>query len=248
MRAGMNPGMRNMNHCIRTTIPCWLAAFAAILTGTLFAPAARADYAVLRNGQRLHVTSYENLGDTVRLNLPGGSLTIPASELAAVEPEEVFAPNPPDPPRASQPAKLDVPYADEIGAAAAEYKLDPKLIASVIAVESNFNWKAISPKYSLGLMQLQPQTARNMAVSNVWDPKQNIAGGAKYLRQLLDHYGQNLVLALAAYNAGPDRVEQYRGVPPYRETYDYIQRVTQKLRENEKRASLAATSSISLLP
>ena len=221
------------------------AVFAALLGCILLVPAARADYAVLRNGQRIRVTSYENQGDAVRLNLPGGSLTIPAGDLVSVEPEEVFAPNPPE---AQAPAKLDVPYSDEINAAAKEYKLDPKLLASVISVESNFNWRAFSPKYAQGLMQLEPQTAKDLSVANVWDPKQNIAGGAKYLRQLLDHYGQNLVLALAAYNAGPDRVEQYRGVPPYRETYNYIQRVTQKLRENEKRVPITATSTISLLP
>jgi len=219
------------------------AACAAMCACLLAAPAAHADYAVLRNGQRLHITSYENLGDTIQLNLPGGSVTIPAADLAALEPEEVFPPNPPSPPPAP---KLDVPYADEIGAAAQEFRLDPKLIASVISVESNFNWKAVSPKFSLGLMQLQPKTAAELAVGNVFDPKQNISGGARYLRQLLDHYGQNLVLALAAYNAGPDRVEQYRGVPPFRETYNYIQRVTKKLRENTN--SRPAASSLSLFP
>jgi hypothetical protein len=221
-----------------------LATACATICGAFLAvPCARADYAVLRNGQRLQVTSYQKVGDTVRLGLPGGSVTIPAADLVSLEPEEVFAPNPP-PPLAAP--KLDVPYAEEIGAAAQQFRLDPKLIASVIAVESNFNWKAVSPKFSLGLMQLQLKTAAGLAVGNVFDPKQNIAGGARYLRQLLDHYGQNLVLALAAYNAGPDRVEQYRGVPPFRETRDYIQRVTTKLREN---ASLRpASSSVSLLP
>lgn len=205
-----------------------LLAACAIACGCLLAaPSARADYAVLRNGQRLHVTSYEKLGDTVRLDLPGGSVTIPAGDLVALEPEDIFPPNPVSPPPAP---KLAVPYADEISAAAKEFGLDPKLIASVISVESNFNWKAVSPKSSFGLMQLQPRTAAELAVGNIFDPKQNIAGGARYLRQLLDHYGQNLVLALAAYNAGPDRVQQYRGVPPFRETYNYIQRVTDKLR------------------
>ncbi len=142
--------------------------------------------------------------------------------------------------------KLDVPYADEIRAAAAKYDLDPKLIASVIAVESNFNCKAVSPKSSFGLMQLQPKTAAELAVANVFDPQQNIAGGREYLRQLLDHYGQNLVLALAAYNAGPDRVQQYGGVPPFRETYNYIQRVTEKLRASP--SVKTSTSSLALLP
>lgn len=218
-------------------------ACAIVFVCMLAAPAARADYAVLRNGQRLHVTSYEKLGDTMRLDLPGGSVTIPAADLVALEPEEVFAPNPPSPPPAP---KLNVPYAAEISDAAKQFGLDPKLIASVIAVESNFNWKAVSPKLSLGLMQLQAKTAAELAVGNVFDPRQNIAGGARYLRQLLDHYGQNLVLALAAYNAGPDRVQQYRGVPPFRETYNYIQRVTEKLRENSNVAP--PTTSLSLVP
>jgi hypothetical protein len=218
-------------------------ACAAICVCLLAASGARADYAVLRNGQRLHVSSYEQLGDSVRLNLPGGSVTILAADLVSLEPEEVFAPNPP-PPRAAP--KLDVPYAEEIGAAAQQFRLDPKLIASVISVESNFNWKAVSPKFSLGLMQLQPKTAAQLAINNVFDPRQNITGGARYLRQLLDHYGQNLVLALAAYNAGPDRVEQYRGVPPFRETYNYIQRVTTKLRESAN--SHPSASSPSSLP
>jgi soluble lytic murein transglycosylase-like protein len=228
----------------RRTLLFWLvAACATIFICLLATPDARADYAVLRNGQRLHVTSYERLGDAVRLDLPGGSVTVPASDLAAIEPEEVFPPNPPSPPTM---AKLDVPYADEISAAAKAFALDPKLIASVIAVESNFNWKAVSPKLSFGLMQLQPKTAAELAVGNVFDPQQNISGGARYLRQLLDHYGQDLVLALAAYNVGPDRVQQYRGVPPFRETHDYIQRVTDKLRESAN--SRPATSSLSLLP
>jgi hypothetical protein len=227
----------------RTLLLPLAAACPMICACLLAAPAARADYAVLRNGQRLHVTSYERLGDAVRLDLPGGSVTVPASDIAAIEPEEVFPPNPPSPPTLP---KLDVPYTDEISAAAKEFVLDPKLIASVIAVESNFNWKAVSPKFSFGLMQLQPKTAAEMSVENVFDPQQNITGGARYLRQLLDHYGQDLVLALAAYNAGPDRVEQYRGVPPFRETHNYIQRVTGKLRENVN--FRPATSSLSRLP
>lgn len=219
-----------------------LLLWAAVLSCLFTATDARADYAVLRNGQRLHITSYENLGDTIQLELPGGRVTIAAGDLVSIEPEEVFPANPPAPVE----TKLDVPYAAEIDSAAKQFGLDPKLIASVISVESNFNWKAVSPKLALGLMQLEPKTAAGLAVGNIFDPKQNIAGGAKYLRQLLDHYGQNLVLALAAYNAGPDRVQQYGGVPPFRETYNYIQRVTQKLRENS--ASKPVSTSLSLLP
>lgn len=219
------------------------AACVTVYVCLLSACPARGDYAVLRSGQRLHVTGYERSGDTVRLDLPGGSVTVQAADLVSIEPEEVFAENPkPELPR----VELNVPYANEIRAAAAKYALDPKLIASVIAVESNFNRKAVSPKSSFGLMQLQSKTAAELSVGNVFDPQQNIAGGSRYLRQLLDHYSQNLVLALAAYNAGPDRVQQYGGVPPFRETYDYIRRVTDKLSASP--SVKTATSSLALLP
>jgi hypothetical protein len=214
-----------MERSKQTALRSWVAsACVLVVVCLLAAPTARADYAVLRNGQRLHIAGYEKLGDTVRLDLPGGNVTIPAAELLSVEPEEVFAPNPPP--------KPDVPFAEQIRTAASTYGLDPKLIASVIAVESNFNPRAVSPKSSFGLMQLQPKTAAGLSVRNIFDAQQNIDGGTRYLKQLLDHYSQNLILALAAYNAGPARVEQYRGVPPFRETYNYIQRVTDKLRAN----------------
>lgn len=202
-----------------------LLVFVCLLT----APTARADYAVLQNGQRLHIAGYEKLGDMVRLDLSGGSVTIPAAELLSIEPEEVFPPNPAPKPQ--------VPFAEQIRTAASTYGLDPKLIASVISVESNFNPRAVSPKSSFGLMQLQSKTAAGLSVRDLFDAQQNIDGGTRYLKQLLDHYSQNLILALAAYNAGPSRVEQYRGVPPFRETYNYIRRVTEKLRANTSFAS-----------
>lgn len=194
-------------------------------TGFLFAlvaaPPAKADYAVLRSGQRLHVTGWENLGDRVRLDLAGGSVTISASQLERIEPEELFG--------ASAQREVDVPYSAQIQSAAETYGLDPALVASVIAVESNFNSRAISKKSALGLMQLRPETAAEMAVRNAFDPVQNINGGTRYLRQLLDRYDQDLVLALAAYNAGPKRVELYHGIPPIAETYSYINRVITRL-------------------
>ncbi len=175
---------------------------------------AKADYAVLRNGQRLHIAGWQNLGDTVRLDLRGGSVTIEAAELVRIEPEDVFG--------ESAQRELDAPYATEIRSAAGTYGLDPALVASVIAVESNFNSRAVSKKSALGLMQLLPETAAQMAVRNAFDPAQNIDGGTHYLKQLLNRYGQNLTLALAAYNAGPKRVDFYRGIPPLSETRSYI--------------------------
>ena len=199
-----------------------LLALAALSFVLCAPPSAEADYAVLRSGQRLHITGWQDLGDTVRLDMPGGSVTIDAAQLDRIDPEDHFG--------ESAKRELDVPFADEIQSAAQTYRLDPALVASVIAVESNFNSRAVSSKSALGLMQLLPGTAAEMAVRNAFDPKQNIAGGTRYLKQLIDRYGQNLTLALAAYNAGPGRVDFYQGIPPIAETRSYIDKVLSNLR------------------
>jgi soluble lytic murein transglycosylase-like protein len=162
----------------------------------------------------------------VRLDLQGGSVTIAAAELERIEPEEVFGD--------SAQREADVPYSAQIRNAAGTYGLDPALVASVIAVESNFDSRAVSKKSALGLMQLRPETAAQMAVRNAFDPVQNIDGGTRYLKQLLDRYGQNLTLALAAYNAGPKRVDYYHGIPPLAETRSYINRVIAHLQSEPK--------------
>ena len=205
---------------------CGALAVAGFLVALVAAEPAKADYAVLRSGQRLHITSWQNLGDAVRLDLPGGSVTIAADELVAIEPEDVFG--------VSAQRDPDVPYSAQIQNAARTYGLDPALISSVIAVESNFNSRAVSKKSALGLMQLLPGTAAEMAVPNAFDPEQNINGGTRYLRQLLDRYKQDLGLALAAYNAGPGRVDFYHGIPPIAETRSYITRVITRLQSQPK--------------
>jgi soluble lytic murein transglycosylase-like protein len=203
---------------------------AALLLMMIFGvTAARAEYAVLRSGQRLHITGYERLGATVRLHVAGGSVEVSATAVVAIEPEDYFP--------APVKERLDVPFAELIRAAGEKHGVEPHLIASVIAVESNFNPRAESRKQAQGLMQLTPETAARFAVTNVFDPAENIEAGTRYLKELLERYGQDLRLALAAYNAGPERVEQYQGVPPYRETRSYVRKVTQAVERNKRKIS-----------
>ncbi len=192
-----------------------LAVLALLLPG---GATARADYVVLRSGARLDVTAYEILPDRYILHLKGGVAEVPLSEIVGIEPEEIFEP-------IEEPLNDKTPFEKFIRAAAKRYDMDADLIHCVVAVESNFNPKAISPKRASGLMQLLPQTAAHYGVKNIFDPEENINAGTRYLKELLGKY-HDLTLALAAYNAGPERVDQYgRRVPPYLETMKYVQRI-----------------------
>lgn len=121
---------------------------------------------------------------------------------------------------------------------AADQQLPPELIHSVIKVESNYNPKAVSPKGAQGLMQLIPATARRFGVVDAFDPVDNIQGGARYLKYLLDLHGGNYALALAAYNAGEGAVAKYGDIPPYPETVNYVQSVAEQLRKNHAAAQV----------
>ena len=115
-------------------------------------------------------------------------------------------------------------YDGLIGLTARQHRVSPALVKAVIAAESNFEPDAISNKGAQGLMQLMPQTARALGVEDPFRPSENVKGGTQYLRAMLDRYG-DMQRAVAAYNAGPEAVDRYHGVPPYPETVAYVQRV-----------------------
>lgn len=121
-------------------------------------------------------------------------------------------------------------YDKIISEAARRHGLLFSLVKSVIAVESGFDSRSVSRKGAKGLMQIMPANYRALAIRDPFDPYQNIMGGTRYLKQMVDRYNGRLKLALAAYNAGPDAVDRYKGIPPFRETREYVQRVLRALR------------------
>lgn len=125
--------------------------------------------------------------------------------------------------------KIDSPIRQKIDLsvkkAAIRYRLPINLIQGVIKAESDFQVRAVSSAGAIGLMQLMPGTAKELGIKHPFDIDQNIDGGSRYLREMLDRFGSDTKLALAAYNAGPDKVEKYQGIPPYRETKQYVNRV-----------------------
>ena len=195
-----------------TRVILFLLALAA------FAAGARADYFVLRSGARLNVTAYQLVGERYRIQMNGGSAEIAAADVVAIEPEEIFIPAPRMP-------LTQAPYGDMIQSAAKKYSVDADLIFSVIAAESNFNPRAISRRGARGLMQLLPATGTRFGVKDIFDPAQNIDAGTQYLRDLMARYQGDLVLTIAAYNAGPGAVERYGRVPPYNETISYVRAI-----------------------
>ncbi|PYT72197.1 MAG: lytic transglycosylase domain-containing protein [Acidobacteria bacterium] len=215
--------------------PRWGVRALPLLLALLAAPSARAEYIVLRSGERIHVNGYQLVGDKYRLQLQGGWVDVQTADVEKIEPEEVFTPVVPDPPVPLQP--IAPPYRELVSAAASRYGVDAELISSVMEVESHFDAKAVSPKNARGLMQLSPQTAARLGVKDIFDPQENIDAGTRYLKELLQLYNNNLTLALAAYNAGPDKVQKYGDVPPYRETVSYVNQVKRKYQKSKSAAA-----------
>ncbi len=136
--------------------------------------------------------------------------------------------------RGMSPSKLDhraIAYNSTIQKFATEFKVDSKLIKAVVRNESCFDKMAVSSAGAQGLMQLMPPTAKSLGVQDAFDAEQNLRGGVRYLSELITRYDNNLALALAAYNAGPGTVAKFAGVPPYKETKLYIERVMNSYRE-----------------
>lgn len=181
-----------------------------------------AEMANLRNGFSIRHERHEMVGATTRLYMSadptGGYVDVPTAEI------ESFEPAPPEPKNVSVPAKAQ-DLRTIVSAASDQHQVDADLIASVIHAESANNARAVSRKGAQGLMQLMPGTASKLGVKDNFDAADNVDGGVRYLRELLLLYNNDMIKALAAYNAGPQRVQQYKGVPPYRETRAYVARV-----------------------
>jgi len=185
-------------------------------------PAWAGEYAVLANGFRIHAERHETAGASVRLYTKDGVTEVPTDSVASFEAEEYIAPS-------VAPPKVDAPLPVRdtrtlVRDAALRSGLPPSLVESVARVESALRPEAISPKGALGVMQLMPATARKLD-ADPRDTAQNIDAGARLLRELLIKYGGDVVKALSAYNAGEGAVDRYRGMPPYRETQDYVDKV-----------------------
>jgi soluble lytic murein transglycosylase-like protein len=236
---------------LRTGIQLGLAA---LLTALI--PAAHAGERVtLTNGFAMVCNHHAEVDGRVRLYMNTGEasyIELRPTEVANVELV-------PDPPSSPTPTSQDVANANTrlspaelhevLSQAGRSHNLDVDLLASVVKAESGGNSRAVSRAGARGLMQLMPKTASNMGVEDSFQPDQNVGGGSTYLDTLLTRYHENLVMALAAYNAGPAAVDKYHGIPPYSETQVYVARVIHefnrrvRVREAQKRLADAIPSS-----
>ena len=202
------------------------------------ASVASAEIVFMTSGGVLSVKGHKTEGESVILTLrSGGEVTCDKSLIEKIVPDEVPHPEPaPVVAAAPQDApKLPVPertpllkdsvYGDLIASAAEAHGVNPILVQALVQVESNYQPRARSPKGAMGLMQIMPATAREYKVRNAYDPKSNIDAGIRKLKSLLEMWQGDVALALAAYNAGTGAVQKYKGIPPYRETQNYVSRI-----------------------
>lgn len=244
-----------------------IAALVVFIAAVCFSDYARAaELAILRNGFSIRHEHRLVTGATTRLFLTtdDSSFTdVPTADITGFEKDLAL---PVSSPAATQSISVNLVTAnpasvqsvpalnDVVNSASAAYHLDPDLVNSVIHAESGFNTHAVSAKGARGLMQLMPGTANQLGVHDAFDPQANVTGGSRYLRELLERYNFDLVKALAAYNAGPQRVEQYQGVPPFRETRAYVARIvhdynTKKIaQEKEAKRQQIASKAVTSTP
>ncbi len=203
-------------------------------------PLHAAEIANLSNGFSIRLQRHEIVGDIIRLYTGADDssyIDVPTRQVTS------FEPAPPEPRTAEAARSVDLN--EVIREVSRRSRLDADFIASVIRAESGGNVNAVSPKGARGLMQLMPGTADQLGVKNSFDAAENVDGGVRYLLQLLQQFNYDVPKALAAYNAGPGRVAQYKGVPPYRETRAYVARIirdyNRKKLAEQKRSQIAAT-------
>ncbi|MCU1312199.1 MAG: Lytic transglycosylase, catalytic [Candidatus Angelobacter sp.] len=202
-----------------------------------------ADDALLRNGFTIRHDHRELLPDgrTTRLYISSDNknfVDVPTENIASFEAVPVEAAPPTVPVAAAKSETLG----DIVRDASDKHLIDEDLINSVIRAESDSNPKAVSPKGAQGLMQLMPATARNLGVTNSFDSRANVEAGTRYLHEMLVKFDFDLAKALAAYNAGPNRVSQYKGVPPYNETRAYVIRIIKDFNRKKLAAASASAS------
>lgn len=203
--------------------------FTAVLAAVcaLFVTPASAELVFLTSGRTMSVKGHRVEGGNVILVLRGGGeVTCDRSLVERIEPDEVPHPEEQNP-REKKPlpsSKLEtVPYGQLIESLARVHGVDPYLVKALVQVESNYRPRARSPKGAMGLMQIMPATARQYSVSNPFDPKSNLEAGIKHLKTLLNRF--EVSVALAAYNAGEGAIQKFGGIPPYRETRNYVRKV-----------------------
>jgi hypothetical protein len=229
-----------------------LRRLSLIVLLSLAAPAARAELVLLQGGQVLKVSAYDMGAERARLTLSsGGVLTVSVLRIDRILGVEILpAPEPP-PPGEVAARSLDfpadakaprTPFGAEVLEAARKFQLNPEVVAAVMRVESAFDARALSRKGARGLMQLMPSTAARFGVraGDLFTPARNLEAGARYLRFLVDRFDGDAVRVFAAYNAGEHAVERYGGIPPYRETQEYVRRVMRVLGAETPPAAVAA--------
>jgi hypothetical protein len=214
----------------------WRAVLGACLLISLaFAHSLPAELVLMVGGGVLKVNGFSRTGDQIELDLSsGGTLTVPVLRIDRILADEIER-APTDALSAGhlevdfngEQGVPDTPFGELIFATAKRHAINPQLVAAMVLTESAFDPVAVSRKGAAGLLQLMPSTARRFGVDSreVFDPERNLEAGVRYLRWLIDRFDGDLELALAGYNAGEASVDRYRGVPPYRETRDYIRRI-----------------------